>query len=98
MDDRTGTRLENAQHRGGFRTERGSSLVAGMLLLLGLVCSDGSWGWGADGHRLIADYALTRLSPSARTEVDRLLALEPGAPLASVSPSVKIDVAGRRPR
>jgi len=55
------------------------------LLLIGLVCSDGAWAWGADGHRLIADFATTRLSPTARTQVNQLLALEPGATLASVS-------------
>ena len=55
------------------------------MLLMGLVCSDGAWAWGAEGHRLIAEYAGKRLSLAARTQIDRLLALEPGATLASVS-------------
>ena len=55
------------------------------MLRMGLVCSDGTWAWGVDGHRLIAEYAGVRLSPTARTQVDRLLALEPGATLATVS-------------
>ena len=55
------------------------------MLLIGPACSNGAWAWGADGHRLIADYAATRLSPAARTQIERLLALEPGATLASVS-------------
>lgn len=41
--------------------------------------------WGADGHRLIAEVAETQLSTSARAEVTRLLAIEPGATLASIS-------------
>jgi hypothetical protein len=53
--------------------------------MAGLVCADGSWAWGADGHRLIAEYAFARLSPAARAQVERLLALEPGATLPSVS-------------
>lgn len=41
--------------------------------------------WGAEGHRLIADVAESKLSWRARAEITRLLALEPGATLASVS-------------
>jgi hypothetical protein len=41
--------------------------------------------WGADGHRLIARVAEQQLSPAARAEVERLLALEPGSSLASIS-------------
>lgn len=67
-------------------TWRGSrSLIGGLALLMGLVCSGGSWAWGAEGHRLIAEYAVTRLSPAARMQVEQLLAQEPGATLASVS-------------
>lgn len=41
--------------------------------------------WGAVGHRIVATVAEHQLTPRARAEVDRLLALEPGATLASVS-------------
>jgi len=41
--------------------------------------------WGAQGHQLVAEYAASRLSAQARAEIDRLLALEPGATLVSVS-------------
>lgn len=41
--------------------------------------------WGADGHRLIAEVAEGMLSGPVKTEALRLLALEPGATLASVS-------------
>ena len=41
--------------------------------------------WGAQGHQLVAEYAQGRLSAQARAEINRLLALEPGATLVSVS-------------
>lgn len=41
--------------------------------------------WGAEGHRLVAELAETRLTDATRAEVMRLLALEPGASLASIS-------------
>ena len=41
--------------------------------------------WGTEGHRVIALIAQSQLTPKARAEVDRLLAQEPGATLASVS-------------
>ena len=42
--------------------------------------------WGAQGHRLVARVAETRLDPQARAEIDRLLASEPGASLSSIAP------------
>jgi hypothetical protein len=41
--------------------------------------------WGADGHRLVATAAESLLTPAARAESVRLMALEPGATLASTS-------------
>ncbi|KQV60137.1 hypothetical protein ASC95_01270 [Pelomonas sp. Root1217] len=41
--------------------------------------------WGAEGHRLIAELAQKQLTLSATAEVDRLLGLEPGATMVSVS-------------
>jgi len=41
--------------------------------------------WGADGHRLVAEVAEAQLTPQAASEVNRLLALEPGATLVSIS-------------
>ena len=41
--------------------------------------------WGNQGHHVIASLALTQLSAMARTEVDHLLAAEPGETLVSIS-------------
>ena len=41
--------------------------------------------WGVQGHQVVAAMAKARLSPAARAEANRLLALEPGATLLSVS-------------
>ncbi len=41
--------------------------------------------WGSDGHKIVAMLAEAQLSPAARKEVDRLLAQEPSATLASNS-------------
>lgn len=41
--------------------------------------------WGTQGHEVVAALAQARLTIPARTQVDKLLALEPGATLASIS-------------
>lgn len=56
-------------------------LAAALLLSL---CSI-AHAWGAEGHRLIAELAETQLTPAARTEVNRLLAIEPGSTMPSVA-------------
>lgn len=58
--------------------------MAGIAIVSVLAPGPGR-AWGADGHRLVAEHAQARLTPAARAEVARLLALEPGATLASVS-------------
>jgi hypothetical protein len=52
-------------------------LVAGMPLR--------AFAWGTEGHQVIANLAQAQLTPKARKEVDRLLALEPGQTMASIS-------------
>lgn len=44
-----------------------------------------SHAWGFEAHRLIASLAEQQLTPQAQKEIQRLLALEPGATLASIS-------------
>lgn len=41
--------------------------------------------WGAQGHRLVAHVAETRLAPAAKTEIDRLLAGEPDPTLHAIA-------------
>lgn len=60
-------------------------LAATLLALGGMLAASGAWAWGADGHRLVAEAAEARLTPAARAEVHRLLALEPGATLSSIA-------------
>ena len=41
--------------------------------------------WGSQGHQVVAGLALAQLTPKARTEIERLLAQEPGETLVSIS-------------
>ena len=58
------------------------SLVAMLSLMLGATVAH---AWGSQGHQVIAGLALAQLTPKARAEVARLLAIEPGQTLVSVS-------------
>lgn len=60
-----------------------AAAYATTLLVLG--SHSPALAWGSEGHQVIATLAEQQLSPTARAEVQRLLALEPGATLASVS-------------
>lgn len=44
-----------------------------------------AFGWGSQGHQVIASLAQAQLTPAAAKEVQHLLTLEPGATLMSVS-------------
>lgn len=50
-----------------------------------VMCLGDAMAWGVQGHQVVAAVAQARLSPAARAEANRLLALEPGATLLSVS-------------
>lgn len=60
--------------------------VSSIALAVSTLISAPAFAWGAQGHRLVARVAETRLEPAAKAEVERLLALEPGETLASVAP------------
>ena len=49
------------------------------------MCLGNANAWGVQGHQVVAAMAQARLSPAARAEANRLLALEPGATLQTVS-------------
>jgi len=57
--------------------------VLGWLLAMCIPVT--AFAWGAQGHHIIANLAQAQLSAKARIELDRLLALEPGETLESVS-------------
>jgi len=56
-----------------------------LFLLLLLACSGVAHAWNGHGHRLVADLAEPQLVPSARAEVQRLLALEGATSMAQVA-------------
>jgi len=61
-------------------------LFSGLALAVTALLPAPASAWGAQGHRLVARIAETRLDPAAKAEVQRLLATEPGATLASIAP------------
>jgi hypothetical protein len=62
-----------------------SIVVRVILAMLMSLVGASALAWGTQGHQVIANVANAQLTPKARAEVDRLLALEPGATLASIS-------------
>ena len=59
-----------------------------MKVLIGLLCAVASlsaWVWGSEGHQVVALIAQGQLTPKARAEVEKLLAVEPGQTMASIS-------------
>lgn len=60
-------------------------LVAASTMLVSFLTTTPVFAWGSDGHRIVAALASAQLSTSARKEVDRLLALEAGESLESIS-------------
>ncbi|MBD8636499.1 S1/P1 nuclease [Stenotrophomonas sp. CFBP 13725] len=63
-----------------------SPLPLTALALALALCSTDALAWGAQGHRLVGRVAESRLTPTARAEVDRLLASEADPTLAGVAP------------
>jgi hypothetical protein len=60
-------------------------LLVAIAFTAGIVAASPALSWGRMGHQVIAEIAVAHLSERTKVEVDRLLALEPGATLASVS-------------
>lgn len=62
-------------------------LIPAALVGLALtVLSTDALAWGAQGHRLVARVAETRLTPATQAEVTRLLAAEPDPTLHAIAP------------
>jgi hypothetical protein len=53
-------------------------------LILALLAST-AHAWGTQGHQVIASLAQAQLTAKAKAEIDKLLAMEPGATLESIS-------------
>jgi nuclease S1 len=75
--------LPKAIVRNSFYDSFRCSVLA--LLCMAPLFSQSAFAWGEDGHQIIATLADAQLTPAARKEVARLLAMEPGATLASIS-------------
>jgi hypothetical protein len=60
-------------------------LARACIALILATASEGAGAWGMEAHQAIAMAAGTALTPHARQEVDRLLAVEPGSTLASIA-------------
>lgn len=54
-------------------------------VIVGLLFSSSAFGWGSQGHQVIALIAQEGLDPAAQAAVNRLLAQEPGQTLVSIS-------------
>lgn len=67
--------------------EKGGELNRRLLLAITVLLAlpPLAHAWGSAGHHVVAQLAEAQLTPKARTEVNRLLALEPGSTLASIS-------------
>ena len=60
-------------------------LLAGWLSLILVLLPTAVQAWGGQGHQVVANLAQVQLSAKAKRAVERLLALEPGQTLASIS-------------
>lgn len=56
-----------------------------VVLALSFLAASHAFAWGAQGHEVVAKVAWQRLTPLARQEVSRLLALEPDQTLESIA-------------
>jgi len=66
----------------------GKATAVTMRIVLSLVLAllaPAAHAWGTQGHQVVALIAEQQLSPKASEQVQKLLALEPGATLASIS-------------
>jgi nuclease S1 len=64
---------------------RWPGILATVLLTCVAFLPPNANAWGSEGHHVIAEVAETQLTAAARAEVSRLLALDPGSTLASIS-------------
>lgn len=56
-----------------------------LLLLFAYTLAGSAWGWGGEGHEIVARIAESELSESAKHRVDQILALEGSTSLAQIA-------------
>lgn len=56
-----------------------------VVIFLQALCVKAALSWGVEGHQTVAQIAQSLLTPKAKSEVGKLLLLEPGSSLVSVS-------------
>ena len=69
---------------------------AAATLLLGFLASVPCFGWGSDGHKIIAEIAWQEMTPEARAAVEKLLADDPDCHTIQEA-SVRADEVRREP-
>lgn len=55
------------------------------VISLQLLCVEAAMPWGVEGHQTVAQIAQTQLIPKAKSEIAKLLLLESGSSLVSIS-------------
>ena len=68
---------------GPFRTSL--TILRALIPIAIAVAASAAHAWGSEGHQVVANLAQAKLTANAKAEIDRLLAVEPGATLASIS-------------
>lgn len=68
-----------------FGSSQPGAIVRSLLFIAMSVLVTNTLAWGTEGHQVIAAIAQAQLTTKARSEVNRLLALEPGETLQSIS-------------
>lgn len=81
-----------------FARRLAATTLSALLISAPLLAPLPAQAWGFEGHRMIAGLAEQQLTPAAHAEVQRLLALEPGATMSSVATwadEIRSPVSGR---
>jgi RNAse (barnase) inhibitor barstar len=56
-----------------------------LIISLQLLFMKAAFAWGVEGHQVVAQIAQSQLSPKAQAEISKLLMLEPGSSMVSIS-------------
>src|SRR6185437_16558228 len=70
---------------GGFLRAHGHAIATAIAVVALLSCAPAALAWGPRGHRIVARLAETQLTPQARAEARKLLALRGARHLSDVA-------------